>query len=308
MLDTNKIFKIGIGTWGIGGFAERNNSIDEAKQIEALTYMINKGMNFVEANMWYSQGYSVEILAKALKASGVKREDIFICQAIYLKENKTFEQSKTELSRLFELFKTDYVDTIQFSMGSFLQSTFEEITDWIFMLLETKATRYTSITNADLALLKSYHSKFKDKFFSHEVVFNFEVRQMEELGIIPYGQENNIKTVVYQPLRRNRTALHNWEPVVKLAEKYQKTQNQILLNWIVAKGYLPLTKSENLEHIDEHLAALDFKLENEYKQLLDNFRITDYTAPPIDWNHSGIGVSIDQLSNIFDEEYKKQTF
>jgi predicted aldo/keto reductase-like oxidoreductase len=48
--------------------------------------MLDRGMNFAEANMWYSDGYSVEILAKALKKSSKKRSDLFICQAIYLKE------------------------------------------------------------------------------------------------------------------------------------------------------------------------------------------------------------------------------
>ena len=80
------LFPIGIGMWGIGGYMERDNSIDEAKQIDAIAYMLDRGMNFAEANMWYSDGYSVEILAKALKKSSKKRSDLFICQAIYLKE------------------------------------------------------------------------------------------------------------------------------------------------------------------------------------------------------------------------------
>ena len=111
MLDIKKLSKIGIGTWGIGGLMERDNSIDVGKQIDALAYMFGRGMNFVEANMWYSQGYSVEILARALKKSGKKREDIFICQAIYLKEGKTLEQSKDEVRKIMDLFSTEYVDT-----------------------------------------------------------------------------------------------------------------------------------------------------------------------------------------------------
>lgn len=54
MLDPKNIFPIGIGTWGIGGFAEKNLQNDDEKQIKALTYMINSGFNFVEANLWYS--------------------------------------------------------------------------------------------------------------------------------------------------------------------------------------------------------------------------------------------------------------
>lgn len=95
MVNIKDLSKIGIGTWGIGGFAERNPQNDDKKQIEALIYMLNKGLNFVEANLWYSQGKAVELLATALRNSNVKREDLFICQAVYIK-NGDFETAERE--------------------------------------------------------------------------------------------------------------------------------------------------------------------------------------------------------------------
>jgi diketogulonate reductase-like aldo/keto reductase len=305
MLDINKIFPIGIGTWGIGGFMQRDNSINEAKQVESIGYMINQGMNFVQANMWYSEGYAVEILAKALRTLNKKREDLFICQAIYLREGKTLEESKKELNRVLELFETNYIDTVQFSSESFYRSSFDEITDWIDSLIENNLIRYTSITNADLSLLKKYHEKYKEKLFSHEVMFNFEIRENEDVGIIPYMVENKIRTVVYQPLRRNRTAKRDWPILIELSEKYGKTQNQILLNWIISKEYLPLTKSESIEHINEHIDALNFSISAEDLKRLDAFRVPGYKSPQIDWKYQGVGVTPDQLSNVFDDNYNK---
>ena len=84
MINKKDIFPIGIGTWGIGGFMEKDTNVDFAKQEKALTYMFDKGLNLVETNMWYSQGASVDILSKAFKNSSKKRDDIFICQAVYL--------------------------------------------------------------------------------------------------------------------------------------------------------------------------------------------------------------------------------
>lgn len=306
MLDPKQISKIGIGTWGVGGFMERDNKIDLVKQTDAIAHMFEKGINFAEANMWYSQGASVEVLANGFKKSGKKREDIFICQAIYLKEGKDFASSKPELEQVMELFETDYVDTLQFSMGSFRRASFEEITEWIDELLATKKIRYTSITNEDLPLLKRYHEKYGSKFFSHEVVYNFEVRINEDAGIIDYAKDNDIKTVVYQPLRRNNTAKRNWEPIIELASKYRKTQNQIILNWIISKGYLPLVKSESIAHIDDNLGALDFTLEPADIKLLNDYRIPGYTPPRIDWQGTEGGITIDQISNVFDQVYREQ--
>ena len=173
-------------------------------------------------------------------------------------------------------------------------------------MLSKNIFRYTSITNEDLDLFKKYHKYFGDRLFSHEVCYNFEVRENEKIGIIPYANQNNIKTVVYQPLRRNRTAIRNWPLLTELSKKYKFSQNQILLAWIVSKGLLPLTKSESIEHIDEHLNALKIKLDASDIESLNEFDIPNYITPEIDWKKSGNGIDVSQLSNIFDEEYDKQ--
>lgn len=305
MITKKDLFPIGIGTWGVGGFAEKDPKADLAKQQSTLTYMLNKGMNFVEANMWYSQGIAVDVLSKAFKNSHKKREDLFICQAVYLKTNK-LQDTESEVDTVLKYFDTDYVDTLEFTQSVFVQYPFADVVRVIEDLLNKGKTRFTSITNENPELLEKYHRHFGDKLFSHEVCYNFEVRDNENLGTIPYAQANDILTVVYQPLRRNRTANRNWHLLVVLAEKYKVTQNQILLAWIVSKGLLPLTKSETIEHIDEHLASLNIKLDPQDVKRLNEFEVPNYKALKIDWNKTGDGIDVSQLSNVFDEEYDKQ--
>ncbi|MEK7168666.1 MAG: aldo/keto reductase [Patescibacteria group bacterium] len=100
MVNKNNLSKIGIGTWGIGGFAEIDPNNDDEKQVKAIKYMIDNGFNFVEANLWYSQGKSVELLSEALKQSSKKRDNIFICQAVYIKNGdfKTAERERGLIS------------------------------------------------------------------------------------------------------------------------------------------------------------------------------------------------------------------
>lgn len=300
MINKSDLSKIGIGTWGIGGFEKRDLSIDKNKQVEALVHMFQKGMNFVESNMWYSEGYALEILAEALKKSGKRREEIFICQAIYLK-NGELKDTEAEVDNLLKLFKTDYIDSLQFTQSTFLQYNFEDICHTIGGIIDKGKSRFTSITNENLDLLKKYHQKFGDKLFSHEVCYSIEIRANEEEGTIEYAKENNIVNVVYQPLRRNKTAMRNWPILVELAKKYSATQNQIILAWIVSKGFVPLTKSENITHIDEHLAALNLKLEQKDIENLNNFVPENYRKPKVDWNRTGDGIRVFQLSDAFEE-------
>ncbi len=106
--------------------------------------------------------------------------------------------------------------------------------------------------------------------------------------------------MAYQALRRNRTAKRNYKELVELSEKYGKTQNQILLNWIVKeKGIFPIIKSTNMERIKENLNALNFNMESEDYEKLNEFRSKEFDEVAIDFLGKG-GITIDQLANQFE--------
>lgn len=104
----------------------------------------------------------------------------------------------------------------------------------------------------------------------------------------------------YQPLRRNRTAKRNYPLLVELANKYDKTQNQIILNWIInEKKMIALVKSTNINRINENKQALNFKMDIEDYERLNNFRNEEFDNVKVDWDDNG-GISIDQLANQFE--------
>ncbi len=307
MINRNDLSKFGIGSWGIGGFAKRNPDNDDEKQIDAIAYMLSNGINFLESGLWSAEGYAAKLSAKALEASGVQRDRVFLTQTIYPYTINEFSDFEKELDEYLRLFNTDYIDSFQLAMETIFLWGYKPLSDFMEKIFSSGRVHYISITNANLSFLKKVYKDFGDKLFAHEVCFNFEVRDNEDLGITKYADDNGILNVIYQPLRRNRSANHNWPLLIELSEKYGKTQNQILLNWIVSKDFFPITKSETIEHINEHLAAFDFTLEPEDKKRLDDFRVPGYKSPEIDWFRSGDGITVDQLSNVFDERYKNET-
>lgn len=306
MLSQQDLSKIGIGTWGVGGFAEKNPGNDDQKQILAMIHMLQHGMNYIELNIWTSQGHSVELASEAVKQSKVSRENLFLSQAIYFYTAPDLESSKKELETMLGSFDTDYMDSISLSGAAISAIGKDEVYSWYKELLLSNKVRYINLNNPSLEELKEARGIFGDKLFSVEIGFNFEIRENEDNGIIDFAKDNNVLCVIYQPLRRNRTANHNWPLLVELASKYCKTQNQILLNWISSKGLLPLTKSETISHIDENLAANSFKIDQSDLEKLDSFAPPNYKKPKVFWGPNGEGVRIDQLSNVFDDEYERQ--
>ena len=108
MIDRQTLSPFGVGAWGIGGFAKRDPQNKDEQQIEAIAYSLKKGMNFIVVNFWNSEGYSVEIIRKAVKESKVPREKIFIVQAIYDYNLDTLEEVKAEFNLCLEKFETSF--------------------------------------------------------------------------------------------------------------------------------------------------------------------------------------------------------
>jgi len=302
MISKNKLSKIGLGTWGIGGFMEATNNDNEyEKQINSLIYSFGKEINYFETVYMYAQGKTIDLLAQALKKSNINREKVFITLSIYEQDASTVEEIEDRINDFLKVFEINYIDSVQFAMSFVNKIGIQKIKELVEKLISTGKIRFTSLTNSNLEFLKEYHQIFGDKLFAHENVFNFEIRENEKMGITEYAKQNNILNVIFQPLRRNRTANRNWPLLVELANKYNKTQNQIILNWITLKGFFPIVKSSTIAHIDENLASFDFQIEQTDLDKLNNFEVPNYTTPKIDWDETGDGVTIYQLPNKFDE-------
>lgn len=300
MLTKNDIFPIGIGTWGIGGFADPIADYDEKHAIDALDSCLKQGMNYLEIMYMYAQGRTVDIFANALRSLKIDKEKIFITLSVHTKTCNTI----ADVQRGFEKFLTqcqiDYIDNLQFTMSLIKRLGFSDIFSLIENLIQSKKIRYASITNANLQFLKMFHDSLENHLFAHEACYNFEIRENQE--IVDYCLQHDILNVIYQPLRRNRTSQRNWPLLIELSKKYERTQNQILLNWLVSKNLLILVKSTNKAHVQENLASLNFQLEDSDIALLNKFIVPGYVSPSIDWEDTGNGVPIHMLPNVFDEQ------
>ena len=103
----------------------------------------------------------------------------------------------------------------------------------------------------------------------------------------------------FQPLRRNRTACRNYPILIELSQKYQKTQNQIIINWILKEKKIgAIVKSTNAQRIVENLSSMDFSMSEEDYNKLNAFRAEEFDKVVIDWVGNG-GITIDQLANRF---------
>ena len=270
------ISKIGIGSYGIGGRGHRDMTITEKQDdeiyIKALVYTLNRGINFSEIAIGYGQGQALPLFKKALDASNLRREDFFLTHSLYPRDLPDMDVVQQDTDTFYDIMKTTYADSTLVD-ASFIRK-FGEKQSYSFLhrLLSDKKTRFVSLSNGTPDVIKVYKQEFGESFSAHEGHLSFEVRKLQDNKTFELCTELGVTNIIWRPLRRGKTFKHNWPLLQELATTYQRTQNQIVLNWICHLGYHPMVMSADKHHIDENISATEFVMSDSDYERMSAFR------------------------------------
>ena len=285
-MNMKNIFKIGIGTWKI-------DPDNFEKEIDALKYSFDLGQNYLALSLQYNDGKVVKKMKEFIDLVG--RENVYISANLERHIEKV-EDVEKQLNDYLDILGIDYVDGLQIHTFAVCKIPMVEIYKEINRLATLGKTKDIGISNVNLDQLKEINAI--SKIDSFEGLFNLDCKYNERMGIIEYCRENNILFTAYQPLRRNKIAPKNYGFLKDLAKKYNKTQNQIMINWIVKeKKIMPLIKSTNTEHIKENYDALNFEMTKADYDILNNFQNEKINSIEPNWIDETKGISIDQIPN-----------
>ena len=280
-----EVSKIGIGTWTI-----KKEEMD--KEVEALKFYYKNGVNYIDVVLAYDNGLVLDVIAKFLE--GVKREDIFI-NGFITHGCKNVEDVEKQLDLYLEKLNIKNLDCLTLHSPACIGFSLKEYVKEIERLKASEKFLSVGISN----LSPKQFKKYSDKFQSFEGLYNLECKINEDTKVVKKCQKQGIAFYAFQPLRRNRTAKQNYPEVVALAEKYGKTQNQVLLNWMLKhKNIGVIVKSSNKKHIKENLGALDFDMSLEDYASLDNFRNSYFDKIKVTYKAEEKNkIRIDQIPN-----------
>ena len=300
MINKEDIFPLAIGTYGLGAsrsesWEDNNNElvIDE-EEMKSLIYSYRQGQNFIETSYIYAGGQTMKFISEFLKR--VDRNKLFITVKI---ENfiEKVEDIEEQLDKYLNILGIEYADSILLHTPKASKIPLEESYRELKRLVSIGKSINVSASNLNINQLKMIVEEIGIELFSFEGLYNLECKQNEDVGILEYCKKHNILFINYQPFRRNRTVNHNYPLLVELANKYNKTQNQILLNYYVKeKNIIPITKANKMEHIKLNLEALDFDMEQQDYQRLNDFRCEEFDKLEVDWLDNG-GIPIYKFAN-----------
>ena len=198
-----------------------------------------------------ANGYMNEkAVGRAIAKSGVAREDIFLVTklwpTVYTDENAIDET----LARL----GTDYVDLLFLHQPAGDWRTGYKMMEKAYKEGKVKAL---GLSNFPIDWLK-------------EIIETAEIKpQMVQVEAHPYYPQTELKKVLaetgmglmaWYPLGHGDKNLINEPVFTKLAEKYGKSNAQIILRWHVQSGNVILTNKKNPAHIRDNFNIFDFTL------------------------------------------------
>jgi len=299
-MNKKDIFPIAIGTYGLG--ASRNESWEDnndelivnEEEMKALIYSYEQGQNFIDTSYIYAGGQTMKFIAEFLKR--VDRDKLFITVKIENFIEKVIDIEE-QLDKYLDVLGIDCADSILLHTPKASKIPLEESYKELQRLVSIGKSRYISASNLNIDQLEMIVKELNIDLFSFEGLYNLECKQNEDVGILDFCREHDILFMNYQPFRRNRTANHNYPLLIELANKYNKTQNQILLNYYSKeKNLIPITKANKIEHIKLNLEALNFTMDREDYDILNQFRCEAFDILEVDWEDNG-GIPIYKFAN-----------
>ena len=192
-------------------------------------------------------------VGRAMKRSGLKREEIFLETKLW----PSFYEQADAVEKTLERLDTSYID---------------------LLLIHQPAGNYV----AGYRLMEKAYKEGKVRAIG---LSNFNMEQIKEILSIcevkpailqtevhPYFQEKELKKFLtsqgmaiqaWYPLGHGDKALIE-EPVFsRLAQKYGKSNAQIILRWHIQSGNIVIPGSKNPAHIKDNFALFDFALTEE---------------------------------------------
>ena len=197
--------------------------------------------------------FNEEEVGRAIKKSGVPREEIFLTTKVWL-EHYGYENAKQSVLESLRKLQTDYLDLI------LLHQPFGDAYGaWRALedLYEEGKIKAIGISNFYVDRMVEFinFNRIKPMVNQMEVhIFNQQKQLME------YADKYNVQLEAWAPFGEGRGNTFENEVIKAIGEKYGKTTAQIMLRWNIQRGVVVIPKSTRFERMVENIDVFDFEL------------------------------------------------
>ena len=262
-----RIPKIALGTWQTKDGEECYNSVKWA---------LEAGYRHIDTANAYGNEESV---GKAVKDSGIPREEIFITTKIPA-EIKTYDGALAAFNDSMAKLDLGYIDLILIHapwpwshIGMDCTEGNIEVWKLLVSLYEKGVVRSIGVSNFHDYNIKPIVEATGVMPMVNQIRYFIGNTQN---AIVEYCEANNILVEAYSPLATGN--LINDETLAKIAEKYNTSIPKICIRYCIQKNTLPLPKSVHEHRIKDNL-DINFVISDEDMRYLDSLKEIGPTRP-----------------------------
>jgi 2,5-diketo-D-gluconate reductase A len=228
--------------------------IPDATQCEQSVYdALMAGYRLIDTAAAYR---NEEAVGRAIKRSGVPREDVFVTTKLWI-QDAGYERTKKAFEKSLAKLQLDYLDLY------LIHQPFGDIYgSWRAMeeLYREGKIRAIGVSNFQM-------DRLIDLIIHNEVTP--AVNQVEthpfsqQVESAKFMEENKVRIESWGPFAEGRNNLFNNEVLASIAGKYNKSVAQVVLRWLTQRGVVAIPKSVHKERIIENFNIFDFELSPE---------------------------------------------
>jgi 2,5-diketo-D-gluconate reductase A len=211
---------------------------------------INTGYRLIDTAASYG---NEEAVGKAIKRSGVEREDLFITSKLWIQSNG-YEGTKKAFENSLKRLQLDYLDLY------LMHQPFGDVYgEWRAMqdLYKEEKIRAIGVSN--------FHpDRLIDLILHNEIIP--AVNQIEthpfhqQTETQKFLQENTVQLESWGPFAEGKNNIFHNELLLSIGKKYNKSIAQVILRWLTQRGIVAIPKSVHKERMEENFNIFDFEL------------------------------------------------
>jgi len=269
LADGTRIPVLGLGTWGIGGREQPDDTRDD-EAISAIQMAIDLGLTHIDTAEQYGAGHCEELIGKAIH--GVNRKKVFITTKVW----PTHLAKKDLIASLYGSLKrlgTDYVDLLLIHWPN-PEIPLRETMRTLEECVDKGLTGHIGVSNFSPQLMDEAQSYLKEGWIAVNQVEYSLIDQKPRMELLPVCRKTGVLLIAYRPLGRGILTLPGHTVLDQLAEKYGKTRSQMALNWLISQeGVATIPKSVNPLHLMEIIGAEGWSLDedDDWDRLANSF-------------------------------------
>ena len=235
--------------------------VTDLKQCEqAVVDAIASGYRLIDTAAAYQNESAV---GRAIKRSGVDRKELFITSKLWVSD-ANYERAKKGIETSLNNLGVDYLDLY------LLHQPYGDVSGaWRALEEAYKAGKIRAIGVSNF-----YADQLKNLELSNEikpVINQIEVSPWyQQDSEVEFNQNEDVRVEAWAPFAEGKHDIFTNETIKEIADKYNKSNGQVILRWLLQRGIVVIPKSVHKNRMEENINVFDFKLTDDDMNVMNS--------------------------------------